>query len=379
MKKTIAVIFGGQTVEHDVSIITAHIPIIQSLLITGQFNVQPIYISKDGLWYSDQKMNDLNFFKQPDFEESLKKIKKLQILFNHGLKLVLPGWRSKVIKIDIVFPAMHGTFGEDGSLMGFLRMANVPFVGCDLFASAIAMDKVLTKQILSTENIPVTPYIWFTKIDWENNKNNLKQKIAKLHWPLFVKPVHLGSSIGIAKVKQESDLENAIEVALHYDDKILIEESVENLIEVTLPIMGNNIIQTGEIERPLNKTDFFNFNDKYISGNKKNSGTKNQYSEIPAKIENKLSEQIKDLGLKIYRALGCSGISRIDFLIDNNIQKIYVNEINTLPGTLYAHNWKKAGISNVELVTKLISLAEERFNARQKIHYVFNSNILNKI
>lgn len=379
MKKTIAVIFGGQTVEHDVSIITAHIPIIQSLLITGQFNVQPIYISKDGLWYSDQKMNDLNFFKQPDFEESLKKIKKLQILFNHGLKLVLPGWRSKVIKIDIVFPAMHGTFGEDGSLMGFLRMANVPFVGCDLFASAIAMDKVLTKQILSTENIPVTPYIWFTKIDWENNKNNLKQKIAKLHWPLFVKPVHLGSSIGIAKVKQESDLENAIEVALHYDDKILIEESVENLIEVTLPIMGNNIIQTGEIERPLNKTDFFNFNDKYISGNKKNSGTKNQYSEIPAKIENKLSEQIKDLGLKTYRALGCSGISRIDFLIDNNIQKIYVNEINTLPGSLYAHNWRKAGISNVELVTKLISLAEERFNARQKIHYVFNSNILNKI
>ena len=379
MKKTIAVIFGGQTVEHDVSIITAHIPIIQSLLITGQFNVQPIYISKDGLWYSDQKMNDLNFFKQPDFEESLKKIKKLQILFNHGLKLVLPGWRSKVIKIDIVFPAMHGTFGEDGSLMGFLRMANVPFVGCDLFASAIAMDKVLTKQILSTENIPVTPYIWFTKIDWENNKNNLKQKIAKLHWPLFVKPVHLGSSIGIAKVKQESDLENAIEVALHYDDKILIEESVENLIEVTLPIMGNNILQTGEIERPLNKTDFFNFNDKYISGNKKNSGTKNQYSEIPAKIENKLSEQIKDLGLKTYRALGCSGISRIDFLIDNNIQKIYVNEINTLPGSLYAHNWRKAGISNVELVTKLISLAEERFNARQKIHYVFNSNILNKI
>ncbi|MEK7167129.1 MAG: D-alanine--D-alanine ligase family protein, partial [Patescibacteria group bacterium] len=373
------VIFGGQTVEHDVSIITAHIPIIQSLLITGQFNVQPIYISKDGLWYSDQKMNDLNFFKQPDFEESLKKIKKLQILFNHGLKLVLPGWRSKVIKIDIVFPAMHGTFGEDGSLMGFLRMANVPFVGCDLFASAIAMDKVLTKQILSTENIPVTPYIWFTKIDWENNKNNLKQKIAKLHWPLFVKPVHLGSSIGIAKVKQESDLENAIEVALHYDDKILIEESVENLIEVTLPIMGNNILQTGEIERPLNKTDFFNFNDKYISGNKKNSGTKNQYSEIPAKIENKLSEQIKDLGLKTYRALGCSGISRIDFLIDNNIQKIYVNEINTLPGSLYAHNWRKAGISNVELVTKLISLAEERFNARQKIHYVFNSNILNKI
>ena len=218
-----------------------------------------------------------------------------------------------------------------------------------------------------------------TKIDWENNKNNLKQKIAKLHWPLFVKPVHLGSSIGIAKVKQESDLENAIEVALHYDDKILIEESVENLIEVTLPIMGNNILQTGEIERPLNKTDFFNFNDKYISGNKKNSGTKNQYSEIPAKIENKLSEQIKDLGLKTYRALGCSGISRIDFLIDNNIQKIYVNEINTLPGSLYAHNWRKAGISNVELVTKLISLAEERFNARQKIHYVFNSNILNKI
>lgn len=183
MKKNIAVIFGGQSVEHDVSIITAHIPIIQSLLASGQFNVQPIYISKDGSWYSDQAMNNLNFFKQTNFIGAngiCPKQKKIQILFDQGLKLVWPGFRPKVVKIDVVFPAMHGTFGEDGSLMGLLRMANVPFIGCDLFASTIAMDKVLTKQILSKENIPVVPYIWFTKFDWETNKNTLKEKALKL-------------------------------------------------------------------------------------------------------------------------------------------------------------------------------------------------------
>ncbi|MFH1838247.1 MAG: D-alanine--D-alanine ligase family protein [Candidatus Kuenenbacteria bacterium] len=391
MKKNIAVIFGGQTVEHDVSIITAHIPIIQSLFTIGQFNVYPVYIAKNGSWYSNQAMNNLDFFKQENFEEFLKKQKKIQILFDQGLKLIWPGFQSKTIKIDIVFPAMHGTFGEDGSLMGLLRMANIPFVGCDLFASAIAMDKVLTKQILSKENISVVPYIWFTKFDWENNKNDLREKAKKLKWPIFVKPVHLGSSIAITKVKQQSDLENAIEVAFHYDDKVLIEESIENLIEVTLPIMGNDILQTGSIERPLNKTEFFNFNDKYLSGGKKNSGIKNKYSEIPAKIKNELAEQVKDLGLKTYRAIGCSGISRIDFLIENNfekdpikysqskVNKVFVNEINTLPGTLYCHNWRKSGVSNTELITKLIVLAEERFNARQKIIYTFNSDILNKI
>ncbi len=380
MKKTIAVIFGGRSAEHDVSIITAHVPIIQSLLASGQFEVWPIYIAKDGSWYADQAMNDLDFFKRPDFEADWgTRIKKIRLLFDRGLQIIWPGIRQKTLHIDVVFPAMHGTFGEDGSLMGLLRMARVPFVGCDLFASAVAMDKMLTKHVLAAEGIPVVSYVWFTKYDWEKEKNKWKEKMAKLGRPLFVKPVHLGSSIAIAKVKTEAELENAIEVAFHYDDKALVEESVENLIEVTLPIIGNDEPQLAAIEKPLSKTGFYDYTDKYLSGGKKGGGVNNEYSEIPARIDDDLAEQVKDLGKRTYRVLGCSGIARVDFLIDNSSRRIYVNEVNTLPGSLYVHNWKKVGVSNVELITKLVTLAEERFKSQQETIYTFRSDILSKI
>lgn len=378
MKKTIAVVFGGRSAEHDVSIITAHTPIIESLITIGEFDVWPIYIAKDGSWYSDKEMNDMAFFKAENFEAKLKGQKKVRLLFDQGLKIIWPGMTDKIVNVDLVFPAMHGTFGEDGSLMGLLRMANVPFVGCDMAASAVAMDKVLTKQVLAAEKIPVVPYVWFTKSDWEHNKQHWIEKIDRLAFPLFVKPVHLGSSIGITKVKDVQKLEDAVEVALHYDDKVLVEESVENLIEVTLPIMGNEKLQPAGIERPLNKTDFFDFNDKYLSGGKKTGGVNSQYSEIPANIDADLAKKVEALGRETYRTLGCSGIARIDFLIDSRSGAVYVNEVNTLPGSLYHHNWKKMGVSTVDLVAKLVALAEERFEEQKNITYTFGSDILKK-
>lgn len=378
MKKTIAVFFGGRSAEHDVSIITAHIPIIESLIASNQFEVWPVYISKDGSWYADQAFNDLAYFKQPDFEDKIAKQKKVHLVFDNGLILCWPGLMAKKIKIDVAFPAMHGTYGEDGSLMGLLRMANIPFVGCDMAASAIAMDKVLTKQILAAENVPTVPYVWFTKHDWQNNQPHFEKQIEALAWPLFVKPVHLGSSIGISKVKNQTELANAIELAFHYDDKVLVEKSIEDLTEVTLPIIGNNELTLASIEKPLNKTDFFDFTHKYLSGGKKGGGVNNQYSEIPANIDSDLAEQVKNLGQKTYRALGLSGIARVDFLIENNSQTVYVNEVNTLPGSLYQHNWKKSGMSGVELVTKLVTLAEEKFKSNADITHTFTSTILQK-
>ncbi len=376
MNKNIAVIFGGRSAEHDVSIITAHTPIISSLLAVGGFDVYPIYITKEGSWYSDPAMNDMAFFKDSDYESKLLKMKKVRILFDGGLKLIWSGFGERIVPIDVVFPAMHGTYGEDGSLMGLLRMASVPFVGCDLTASAVAMDKVMTKQVLFAEGLPVVPYVWFTRSDWENNKEELKTNIKSLNWPLFVKPVHLGSSIGISKVKNENELNNAIEVALHYDNKVLIEESVENLIEVTLPIIGNDEPKLAAIERPLNKTEFFDFSDKYLSGGKKTSGANSNYSEIPADIGEELSAEVNRLGKETYRILGATGIARIDFLIDAETEKIYVNEVNTLPGSLYAHNFKKIGISAIDLVTTLIKLAEDRAAAEKATTYTFASSIL---
>jgi D-alanine-D-alanine ligase len=377
-KKNIAVIFGGRSSEHDVSIITAHAPIIDSLSMIPYYNVVPVYISQDGVWYSNQEMMKLEYFKDKDYKRRLKASDIISLTFGTDFLVTWPGIFGKSLKIDLVFPAMHGTYGEDGSLTGLLRMANVPFVGCDIFASAVAMDKVLTKQILQAENLPVTKYIWFTKSDWETDKSVWIERARDLVYPLFVKPVHLGSSIGISKVNNVQELENAIEVACFYDNKVLVEEGVKNLVEITLPIVGNEDLEFAHIERPLNKSDFFDFQEKYIgTGGKKGADGVNQnYSQIPANLRGDLSDRALDLGGKVFKILGLSGISRIDFLINSGTDEIFVNEVNPLPGGLYEHNFKKKGISSLELVKKLVRMAEEKFNAQQKINFTFNSRIL---
>lgn len=378
-RQTVAVIFGGKSAEHDVSIITAHIPIIQALEAFGKYDIWPVYIAPDGAWYADKAMLGLDYFQRPGYLESLPAGAKINLRFDNGLQLIWPGLRPKTVKIDLAFPAMHGTYGEDGSLMGLLRMAGVPFVGCDIFASAVAMDKVMTKQVLAAEGLPVVPYVWFSRHGWEANREKHLAEIKKLRWPVFVKPVHLGSSIAVAKAKDQDVLEQAIEVALHYDIKALVEESVEPLIEVTLPMMGNNEIRLAEIERPLNKSELFDFSDKYLSGGKVENGANSQYSELPAQIEPALAEEVKRLGKRSYEVLGCSGIARVDFLIQADSKKIYVNEVNTLPGSLYHHNWRQAGITSAELVEKLIELAEERFAEQQALTHTFKSAILQHV
>jgi D-alanine-D-alanine ligase len=246
-------------------------------------------------------------------------------------------------------------------------------------ASAVAMDKVLTKQVLEAEGIPVIPYTWFKRKEWQDDNASVLRRIYKLKLPVFIKPVHLGSSIGITKVKKESDLQNAIEVALHYDDKILVEEGVENLIEVTLPVMGDDAPRAALVERPLNQTELFDFDSKYMSGGKKGAGANSAYSVIPADIDEDLTRQIIELGKRVYGIIGCSGIARVDFLINSETKKVYFIEVNTMPGSLYHHNWKKAGVSNIELVLELVRMAENRFRAQENTSFSFRSEILKKV
>lgn len=379
MKRTIAVIFGGRSAEHEVSVVTAHIPIMQALQAAGGYNIVPVYISEEGDWYSDPAFIDLAYFQQPGWRTAVSKLKKIDISVNGGLTLIWPGLRAKRQKIDLVFPSMHGTYGEDGSLMGLLRLSGVPFVGCDMAASSVAMDKVLTKQVAEAAKIPGVKYQWFSKADFVADRKACLAQLKDLKYPLFVKPPHLGSSIAITKVEKEKDLENAIEVALHYDDKCLVEEGVQNLIEVTVPIMLSDKEEwIGMVERP--NAEFFDFETKYInSGGKKGNktgGVNSGYSELPAKLEPKLYKECERLAVATARALGLYGISRVDLLIDSKTGKVYMNEVNTLPGSLYAHNWRVAGYSTVELVQKLIQLADERAASLKDQHMVFNSTIL---
>lgn len=385
--ETIAVIFGGRSAEHDVSIVTAVASIIKPLELTKKYRVEAVYIAKDGAWYWDEKLKDIRLFTSGDIKEYLHRAQPASVQFDGGMKLVKASGiagRKQARKIDLVFPAMHGTYGEDGALMGLLEMAGVPYVGCGVSAGSIAMDKVLAKEVALANNIPVSKFLSFTKAQLEREPGKAVSSITSvLKYPLFVKPAHLGSSIGISRVTTETELRNALEVAAHYDDKIIVEEAVNNLIEVTLPVMGNNQPQPAMLERPLTKPeDFFDFNTKYLRGGKKGGGKKGGtkgaqgYSQIPAELPEKLYAKAQATGLDVYKAFGCSGIARIDMLIDEKTSEVYFNEANPMPGSLYAHNWNRAGISNVELVQKLVGFAKERFSERQALATTFSTNYL---
>jgi D-alanine-D-alanine ligase len=383
--KTVAVIFGGRSTEHDVSIVTAIASIIKPLELTKQYKVEPIYIAKDGAWYWDDKLKDIELYSSGRIQDFLHKNQPISVQLDGGMTLVKASGiagRKTLRKIDVAFPAMHGTYGEDGSLMGLLRMANVPFVGCDMDASVLAMDKVLAKQVAEANNIPVSKYEYLFRDTFERKPGEILRELEEsLSFPMFIKPAHLGSSIGISRVTNTQELQNAVEVATHYDDKVIIEEEVQNLIEVTLPILGNEETKPALLERPMTKPeDFFDFDTKYMQGGKggKKGGVKGAqgYSELPAKLGDELYEKAETVGKAVYKALGCAGTARIDMLIDSKSGVVYFNEVNPLPGSLYAHNWRAAGISNVELVSTLIRLAEERWQSQQQKNTIFNTNFL---
>ena len=385
--KTVAVIFGGRSAEHDVSIVTALASIIKPLELTGHYRVEAVYIAKNGSWYWDERLKDIKLFTSGKIQNLIARSTPASVKFEDGLMLIksnvgLTG-RTQQLKIDIVFPAMHGTYGEDGALMGLLDMGGVAYVGCGVSAAAIAMDKVLAKQLAVANEIPVTKFLAFTKLKIDSQLATAIASCMKvLNFPLFVKPAHLGSSIGISRVATELELRNGLEVAAHYDNRVIVEEAVGNLIEVTLPIMGNAQPVPALLEQPLTKSeDFFDFQTKYMQGGKK-GGAKSRakgthgYSQIPADLTPDVYAKAEAIGLQVYKALGCSGIARIDMLIDSVTSHVYFNEVNPLPGGLYAHNWAKAGISGVNLVQRLIDYGFERHIERQAVTTTFSTNYL---
>jgi D-alanine-D-alanine ligase len=387
LMETIAVIFGGRSAEHDVSIITALASIIKPLELTKKYRVEAVYIAKDGAWYWDEKLKNIELFTSGGIQDYLHRTQPTSVQFDGGMTLVKASGiagRKQSRKINIVFPAMHGTYGEDGALMGLLDMAGIPYVGCGVSASAVAMDKVLAKEVASANGIPVSKFLSFTKADLERQPGVAVKSIVKtLAYPLFVKPARLGSSIGIGRATNGTELRHALEVAAHYDDKVIVEEAVHNLIEVTLPIMGNDRPQPSLLERPMTKSeDFFDFDTKYLQGGKKGGkgkgGVKGAqgYSQIPAEVPEEVYVRAEATGVSVYKVLGCNGIARVDMLIDSKTKKVYFNEANPMPGDLYAHNWNRAGVSNVELVQKLVGFAKERHAQRQGLTTTFSTNYL---
>lgn len=372
---TIGVFFGSRSPEHDVSILTGQL-IISGLKKCG-YNVIPVYIDKKGKWYSDPKLASMKFFTQNQVDLD-KKLEGFNIDFNKstGKMVKQSGFLKSNTVFDIAFPAFHGQNGEDGTFQGLCEMLNVPYVGCDVTSSAITMDKVLTKMIYKANNIPTVDFVSLNLNEWRLDKKSVLQKIKSLNLPVIIKPARLGSSIGISKAKKQKELEFGIEVALHYDEKVIVEKAVEDLMDVTCCLIGNDDPTPSLLQESVFSSGFFSYEDKYLKGGGAQTGKATQSIIIPARLDKKTTKEIQKAAKKAYKIIGCSGIARVDFLYDKKTKKWYANEINTLPGTLYHHLWKKTGIEFEDLLKKLISFAEEKYQKKKQITYTFNSNIL---
>ena len=381
MKIKLGVIFGGETVEHEVSIITA----VQAMEHINQdkYEIVPIYISKDRIWYTGKMLMDIDVYR--DFNE-LKKYAK-QVVLTKGkdgfyLQNTKGLFRRNITEIDIAFPIVHGNNAEDGTLQGYLDSVGIPYVGSRVLGSALGQDKVVMKQIFKDMKLPIVEYTWFFDSEYADDCDKIFNNVKKLGYPVIVKPATLGSSVGITYVKEESELASAIEEAMKYDVKIVVEKAVQNLVEVNCSVLGNYAHQeTSVIEEVTSDEEFLTFADKYIGGSKGKlkGSTKGMASAsriIPARISESLEKDIKETSKLVFKALNLGGVCRIDYLIDKKTNKYYINEPNTIPGSLAFYLWEPTGKKYSELLDEMITISIKEYKNRAKKTYSFDSNIL---
>jgi D-alanine-D-alanine ligase len=340
----------------------------------------PIYLGKDGEWYISEELGQLKFFQDKEKDKKLLEFSKVELdLEKSQGKIVFQkkGLLGRAIEIDLAFPAFHGSNGEDGTIQGMFELFNVPYVGCDVPSSAIAFDKILTKTYYKSLGISTANFIFFSKKDWGKNRAEIIANIKNtLRYPLFVKPPKLGSSIGISKAKDDKELEFAIEVALHYGEKVLVEEGVENLVDITCCVIGNDEPEASLIQESVFESELFDFKEKYLVDGGAQLGNATGSLIIPARLDAETTKNVQELAKKIYLGVGASGIARIDFLFDKVAKKVYANEINPMPGTVYHHLWKASGLELGVLLQKLIDFAVSRHSEKNKFKYTFDSDML---
>lgn len=382
MNLKIGVIFGGKSVEHEVSVISALDAIRH--IDREKYDVVPIYISKEGVWYTGPWLMDIDNYKDIDY---LKKRSKEIVLarVNNEVSLVATkGIFHRVVDtIDIAFPIVHGEHVEDGVISGVLENLDIPYVGSGVLGAALGQDKVVLKQVLSSVDIPVVDYTYFYDTEYLMDSDKVIENVEKLGYPVVVKPACLGSSVGISYVRNKNELKKAIEDAINYDKKIVVEKAVENLMEVNISVVGNYELQdVSVIEEVTSGHDLLTYDDKYIGGNKKgvksspSKGMVNAKRKIPANLDKKLVQEIEELGKDTFRALNLSGVCRIDFLIDKKKNKVYVNEPNTIPGSLSYYLWTEKGKPYDKLLDDLISLSIKEYKNNSKKTTYFETNIL---
>ncbi|MFR7674091.1 MAG: D-alanine--D-alanine ligase family protein [Clostridia bacterium] len=390
MKIKVGVIFGGESAEHEVSIISA----IQAInkMNEEKYDIIPIYITKDRQWYTGAMLKDIDSYQDLSL---IKKYATNVVLVEKNNRFILQKkkglFKREVAEIDIAFPIVHGTNVEDGVLQGYLQTIGIPFVGPNTYAGVVGQDKVFMKAIFEKEDLPLSKYVWFYDSEYKTDKDEVLKKISKLKYPLIVKPATTGSSIGISYAEDEAKLCESIDDAINYDTKILVEEVVENLKEVNISVLGNYEHQKLSVIEEVNgHNKFLTYEDKYIGGGKTKAkfgvksvpsckGSKGMLSasrKIPADLSDKLKEEVETVAKKAFKALGSSGCCRIDFLIDSKKNKVYVNEINSIPGSLAFYLWEPLGKDYTELLDDMINIGIKDYKKRSSKTYTFDTNIL---
>lgn len=382
MKINLAVLFGGRSVEHEVSVISA----VQAManMNKEKYNIIPVYMTKKSEFYTGEKLMDINSYK--DIPALLKECTECVFVRSEGkvqlIRQKMKKFGSNLISdIDIAFPIVHGTNVEDGALQGYLQTLDLPYVGCDVLSSAVGMDKYVMKILLKEAGFPVLDCCRFSAFELDKIEKCADEAEKKFGYPLIIKPVNLGSSVGISRANDRDGLIKSMESAFEFSDRILVEPAVVNLKEINCSVVGDSESAEASVcEEPVQASneDILSFEQKYIGGGK-SGGSKGMASlkrKIPADISQEQEQIIRTLAVDAFRYLGCNGVTRIDFMIDTASDKIYINEINTIPGSLAFYLWKPKGVKYSELLERMIQLALKRHRESQKINYTFDNNIL---
>ena len=381
MKTNVAVFFGGRSVEHEISVISA----LQAISAFNQekYNVIPIYISKQGRWYTGTNL--LNIRNYRDMDTLVKNAEEVYMRPEYGdFNLYRVNTRSGglfakkidpvVAEIHAALPVLHGTNGEDGVFEGVLETIGVPFAGCNTLSSANGMDKITMKMILRESGVPVVDYVWFTDKEWSRRREEIVEKIEKtIGYPAIVKPANLGSSVGIGKAVDRDQLIEKIDNASRFSQRIIVEHMIEKMKEINCSVLGDcDDYQPSVCEEPISKGDFLSYDEKYRGGNE---GMAASEKRIPADLPEETSKRVQHLACETFRVLSCHGVSRVDVMIDEKDNQIYVNEINTIPGSLSYYLWEATGISFESLIDRLVQLALKRKREVERKTFSYDRNI----
>lgn len=382
-KTTVAVIFGGRSVEHDVSVVTGHQ--IMKAFDPERYEVVPVYITRDGKWVTGEPL--LNLDNYTDEISSIKGITSAILspsVQHHGLILNPVAGRlqkSEIKRIDVLFPAIHGTHGEDGTLQGLFELADIPYVGCAVLASAVANDKALTKAVLRQYGIPVLDGVTITRAEWLDDRDGVIDRMNALGYPLFIKPATLGSSIGVGRASDSAQAALALDIAVNFDRRVIVEHAVENVVEINCALLGyGEQIEASVLEQPLSWEEFLTYEEKYTRGS---GGMKSAERIIPAPLSETLTQKIRDIAIAAFKAIDGRGTARIDFLLQgdenrnvNDDSVVYLNEINTMPGSLGFYLWSEMGISERDLVERLVTLAQEAHADKRRSTYDYHTSLI---